>query len=81
MMFLKELNLSHMTYGPYEGKIAGNVKFRNGEGEVTLFLKPHHCDAFLKICADAIIEQSAQVAESMIAPLIEAQKITKGESL
>lgn len=78
-MILQEIRIELQKYGQYKGQYAGSAKFCNPDGETTVFLKPEHCDAIFNLCADAILQQSKDVASAMIKPILTQRALENNE--
>jgi len=76
-MILQKIEIELQKYGEHKGQYRGAAKFANESGETTVVLLPEHCDAIFNLCADAIVQKSAEVAKAMIAPIM-VQKSLEG---
>ena len=70
-MKLERLIISLCGYGPNAGRYEGDCHFSGQYGSVGIVLSPDVSDAILKLCADALVKNSREVAENMTAQIIE----------
>ena len=71
-MELKELKIERPCWGENQGKLVGEVKFKQANGNITLQLDEAMCKDILKICASAVIASAKEVAERLVMATIEA---------
>ena len=70
-MLLKSIYLRRNMYGVEEGKLKGNIDVGTSLGEIKLILTEEKCQQILNLVADALVEQTKEVAQLMTAELIE----------
>jgi hypothetical protein len=70
-MRLEQLHVSRDAYGETKGQLRGRVEFTGSYGKVELALDEELSLRIVRICADAIVAASREVAEKMTAEVIE----------
>ena len=73
-MLLKELRISYNAYGKDEGKHTGTIEFTESDMRLAIKLSPEHCDRIFKICANALMQTSAEAADKLTANILDHQK-------
>lgn len=66
-MQLTSLNISFDDYGVHKGKYKGSAHFRGQYGAVEIVLTPDISDQVLKLCAEAIVANTKELAQTITA--------------
>lgn len=66
-MQLQTLHISLCAFGPNEGKYTGKATFKNQYGGVEIALSPELSTGVLRLCADAIVQNSRELATKLTA--------------
>ena len=70
-MRLSHLSIALNEYGDEKGKYSGKAAFKGQYGGIDIVLSPEVSQAVLKLCADALVQNSKDVASNMTAEVIE----------
>lgn len=68
---LENLSIDICDYGPEKGKYTGKARFKGQYGGIDIVLAPSVSQNILRLCADALVENSKAVAETLSAQVIE----------
>lgn len=71
-MQLESLSIQRRIYGPNEGKLEGEITFKNPRGKVQLVLNDEISQRLLAIVADGVVESSREIAVSLTAQVLTA---------
>ncbi len=71
-MELESLSMRRMTYGVNEGKLDGEIMFKNPKGKVQLMLNDETCQKLLSIVAEGMVEVTKDVASTLTADILTA---------
>lgn len=66
-MQLTSLEIHLEDYGVNKGRYTGSAHFKGEYGGVDIVLHPDVSDAVLKLCADALVKNSRDLAEQLTA--------------
>lgn len=70
-MKLESLRISLQDYGVNKGRYVGQCAFKNEMGGVDIVLHPDVSDTILKLCADALVQNTREMAQTMTTQIIE----------
>lgn len=70
-MKLKTVYLSYQTYGAFQGKYTGHVEFEGLAGEMKILLPPELSSRILAVCAELLVTQAKETAQTMTATIID----------
>lgn len=66
-MQLQSLNIRLDEYGIHKGRYVGTADFKGQYGSVQVVIHPEASDAILKICAEALVRNSRELADTLTA--------------
>lgn len=70
-MRLESLRITLDEYGEHKGKYTGKACFKGQYGGSEIILSPSVSQAVLRLCAEALLENTREMANNMTAEVIE----------
>jgi hypothetical protein len=74
-MQLESVNISRQCWGPNEGKMLGDITFKNPDGKIQLMLDDIACNKILALCAEGLVNSAQAIAKNMTASIISSNNL------
>lgn len=75
-MQLERLDIQLKSWGPNEGKLEGEITFKNPTGKIQLILDDATCHKILVLCSEGLVNSAQDVARNLTTSVLAAPLLT-----